>query len=88
MTGVKKAATALRPVVNSVWYNVALIVVLILQLVIRHEALIVLAMGMIFLYCGVQLLVDNLTKRQRMLYWIILGLNAASVILLAWATFG
>ncbi|AIG65888.1 hypothetical protein ACRHK7_01710 [Weissella tructae] len=86
MSNLKKWANVLAPVVNSLWYNVALIVVMLSQLMIRRQSLIILAMLMIFVFFGVQLLTQDLTKRQRILYSLILGLNAATVLMLAWAT--
>lgn len=86
MSNLKKWANVLAPIVNSLWFNVALIVVMMSQLMIRRQELIILAMLMIFVFFGVQLLTQELTKRQRILYSLILGLNAATVLMLAWAT--
>jgi hypothetical protein len=86
VSNLKKWANVLAPVVNSLWYNVALIVVMLSQLMIRRQSVIILAMLMIFVFFGVQLLTQDLTKRQRILYSLILGLNAATVLMLAWAT--
>jgi len=86
MSGIKKIATNLVPIVNSIWYNVALIVVMLAELVIRNRLLIVIAMLMIFVFFGVLLLTQNLTKRQRILYSVIIGLNAVTILMLGIAT--
>lgn len=85
MQTVKNIAEKLAPSINSIWFNLALVVVMVAQLLVRNPVLIVLAMLMIFVFFGVQMMTQNLTKRQRILYTIILSLNAVTVLLLAWA---
>jgi len=87
MTQLKKTAKALLPIVDSIWYNIALVVVLLAQILIRNQALVVLTIVMIFVYFGVQMLATKITKRQCIFYSIILGLNALTVVVLLWATF-
>lgn len=86
MSSLRKGATKLAPIVNALWYQFVLVFVMLAQLMFRHQALVILAMVMIFVYFGVQMLTQDLTKRQRILYTVILTLNAATVLALAWAT--
>lgn len=85
MQTVKNIAEKLAPSINSIWFNLVLVVVMVAQFLVRNQVLIVLAMLMIFVFFGVQMMTQNLTKRQRILYTIILSLNAVTVLLLAWA---
>lgn len=85
MEFLKKTAFKLVPIVNSLWYTVLLTIVMVSQLMWRNPWLIGLAMTLVFVFFTVQLLTQELTKRQRTLYIIILGLNVATVLMVALA---
>lgn len=85
MEFLKKTAFKLVPMVHSLWYTVVLTIVMVAQLMVRDPWLIGLAMTLVFVFFTVQLLTQELTKRQRILYIIILGLNVATVLMVAWA---
>lgn len=86
MTSMKNVATKIAPIVNGIWFQLALVVVMLAQLMLREPVLVILAMIMIFAYFGVQMLTQDLTKRQRVLFTVILILNAGTVLALALAT--